>query len=187
VLDSHHHVRSLALQKPLVTPPRRFLHRLLQRRAVRFQFPQLARQILLPIGQLRDLSLHELARIVGRLCRGSHFLLRTLGLLHQLDHPVFDLENILLAGLDLVRQRAVFVVLLGLKLLQRIFLDQLLLGLDIQLELFALGLDLLHPILRRVRHGLRPGRLGLEHLPLRIDMRQFILHAQDVPVAILQD
>ena len=71
--------------------------------------------------------------------------MRRFRLLHQLDFLVFDLEDVRLARVDLVRQGAVFLVLPGLELLIGILDNQLLLGLDFQFQIFAPGFDLFHP------------------------------------------
>ena len=113
--------------------------------------------------------------VIGGLRGAEDLLLRRLGLLHQLDLLVFDLEDVRLARLDFVGQRAVFLVLPGLELLVGIADDQLLLGFDLQFQVFAVGLDLLDAQLGMLQRRLGGGGLGLERLPLRFDVGQFAL------------
>ena len=116
----------------------------------------------------------------------DHLLLR-LELLHQFDLLIVELADDFLGHLDLVGQRFELLVLLRLELLHGILLDELLLRLDVQLELLAVGFNLLGAMLGIVERGVGGGELGLQAVPLGADARQLFLDVEKLAIAILED
>ena len=89
--------------------------------------------------------------------------------------------------IDFVSKSAVFFVLLGLKLLQRVFLDLALLGFGIELELFAIGLNLFYLEFGGIERSLRSRGFALEHSAFGIDAGELAFEPKDFTVAVLED
>src|ERR1017187_4424493 len=187
VLHADHHILSFAPHRPVVAAARAFVPRRSQFLAVGLQLGQFLLQVLFPPAELRDLLVHEGACVLGGLRGPEDFLLRRLRLLHKLDFPVLDLEDRRLAGIDFVRQRAVFLVLSRLELLIAVADNHLLLALDFQFQVFPGGFDLLDAELGILKFGLGGSCLGLERLTLRLDAGQLPLLLPDSSVPVLQD
>ncbi len=179
--------RPLVLEQSFITRAGGFIHRHQEFFAVGFQFRQFLFQILLAFGQIRNLDVHALARLPGGLVCRRHFLLGQFRLLHPFDLLVVELHNRLFALFNLVGQGAVLVIFLGLKLLQGILLNQPLLCLDLQFQLFAFGFNMFAAVFRGIQAGLRSSRPRNERLALRFHVGQLILYPDDVAVAVLEN
>ncbi len=81
---------------------------------------------------------------------------------HQLELAVFQRGDLLLGVLDLVVERGELLVLAGLLLLGFVAGDGALLGLDVEVELLAVGLDLPGAGLQLVEGGGAAGEVGLD-------------------------
>src|SRR5208283_5959636 len=91
-----------------------------------------------------------------------------------------------LARVNLVGQRAVFLVLARLQLLVGVAFDLLLLRFDIEFEPFAVGLDLSGARLEGFELALGGGGLGAKTFAFGAEMGEFSLHATNFLVAVLQ-
>ena len=107
--------------------------------------------------------------------RAGDFLLRRLGLLHQLDFLVLDFGDVGLARVNFVGQRAVFLVLARLQLLVGVFLDLRFLRFDVEFEPFAVGLDLFDAVFGGFELRLGGGGPGAEGFAFRADVGEFLL------------
>jgi serine protease Do len=136
---------------------------------------------------LGELVFHQLARFGGCLGGPLDFLLRHFGLLHELNLAVFNFENVFLAHFNFMGESAILFVLAGLELLVGVFRNELLLGFDLEFEIFTFRLELLDTGFRCFEPGLGTGRAILEHLTLRFDMGEFALDTPDLTIAILQN
>ncbi len=187
MLNADHHRGALVLEQTFVTRAGGRIHRRQKFRAIGFEPRKFLLQIFLAFAEIGDQAIGDFAGLAQRRIGRLHVLLNGLGLFHEFDLLVVQLYNGLLAKFNLMGQRAIFLVLLGLKLLEGIFLDLRFFGLDIQLELFAVGLNLLGAIFGGVKVRLGAGRPGVEHLALRLDARKLVPELKDAAVAVLEN
>ena len=131
--------------------------------------------------------LGQLARLHTSLIGPAYIRLRLLALFHQLKLFVFEHHDRRFAGVDFMRQRPVFLVLAGLKLLICVAGDLFLFAFDFQLKLLARGLDLFHTQLGLIKAGGGRRHFRLENLALRFDVSEFPFDAADISISVLQD
>ncbi len=177
---------ALVFEETLVTRAGGFVHGRQKICALGLEFREVLLQVLAALGEVGELAVGVLAGLGGGLVGGGDVLLRGLGLFHELELLVVEFYDGFLAAVNFMGQRAVFLVLLRLKLLQRVFFNLRLLGFDFQFQLLAVGLDMLHAVLGGIQSGLGTGGAGTDHLALRRNAGELALHLEDVAVAILK-
>ena len=187
VLDADDDILAFLLEQSFVLRTGDFVHGFGQVVAVGLQFGKFFLEIALSRAHVGEAAVEDLFGFIGGLGGGGNLFLCRFDLFHQLELPVVELDDGFLAHLDLVGQRAVFLVLFRLELLDGILVDELFLGLDVQLQFLALGFDLFGFVFRGLQRAQAGGQLGLEFRPLRADAGEFVLHFQKLSVAILED
>jgi len=142
VLDSDDGASSFGLAQALVAGKGRLLDRGGECLAAGLQFGQALTQGRLALVEFRELPLSLPPEGFCFPGEGFDLVLGNFGLFHEIELTVFDLEDGSLAGVDLVREGAVLVVLAGLVLLELVLLDLLALADHLELELFPFGFEL---------------------------------------------
>ena len=136
MLNSHNHVLSLLFEKPLVFGPNPGIDSLGQLPSVGFESHQFLLQVFFAAGQIRQTTVNCALGFIGGLRSRGDLPLSGFSLFHQFQLLILEPDDYLFAVINFVTERAVLFILLGLKLLERIFFNLLLFGVDIQFELF---------------------------------------------------
>jgi hypothetical protein len=187
VLNADQSGATFGAAQTLVTGARAFLDAFDELFVVAFEFIELAFETDLAIAESFDLAFDGLEQFSGDFTGGGDFLGGLLGLLHQVELLIFNLEDCFLAPVDFMGESAVFLVFLGLKLLERIFLDQLLFGFDFEFEIFAIGLDLFGLGFGGFVADLGGFGFFLESGAFGVDVGKFRFEPLDFAVAILEN
>jgi len=117
---------------------------------------------------------------------GGDFEVNRVGLFHEFELAVFELADGQLALIDLVGERAVLLVFLGLILLDGVFGDLLFLFFDLEFGFFAFDFEGLEVGAGGDELILGGRLLFLQALALGGQAVQFRLNMQDFPVMILE-
>ena len=185
MLNTHHDILAFVLHEPIITRTRRIIDRPGQFRAVGQKFSKFFLQIAFAGVQRTELLIDECFGFSQGLgCPGDLFL-AGLSLFHERNFLVFDFENGLLAQVNFMRQRAVFLVLASLKLLIGVLGNEIFLGLDFQFQFLAAGFNASGLVPGSFQRRLRMSGLGLEGLPFGFNVPQLSLHAPNLAVAVL--
>lgn len=108
-------------------------------------------------------------------------------LLHQIQLLIFEFPDGFAAHLNFVGEGFVFLILLGLVLLERVLLDQLLFCRYFQLQFLPVGFQMQYVLSRPFCLGPGGSRCADQGLSLRANRGQFGFELLDAPVAVLKD
>ena len=184
-MHAHDNIFALALEQPFIALAHGWVHRDGQLGPAALQFGEFLLQILLALVKLRDLAFRQFFCFVGLAQKTDGLFLRGLGLFHKNNFLVLDLRDVSLARVNLVRQRAVFLVLARQQLLVGVFLDLLFPGLHIEFQPFAVGFDLSDAGSGGFKLRLSGRGFGLVGVAFGTDLGEFLLNAVDSAVAVL--